>query len=82
VSVFIRNALSTDENSRTRIARYQKEGWDVSRLAGEVSNKSGIEPESIRRRTRYERIGDARKIFCYIGSKELSTPQSELGDYL
>jgi putative transposase len=80
--VFVRKALSSDANLRTRIARYQKEGWDVPRLAREVSKKLGIEPASIRRRTRDERIGDARKIFCYIGSKELSTPQSELGDYL
>jgi len=81
-SAFIRQVLSSEANRRIRVARYQKEGWDVSRLAKYISDKIGIESESIRKRTKNREIGDARKIFSYIGSKILEMPQSDIGSYL
>lgn len=37
---FVRTVLATDRNRRIKVARYQKEGWDVSRLADVISLQS------------------------------------------
>jgi hypothetical protein len=79
---FVREVLSSDESRRARVARYHKEGWDVSRLAEIVSAKMGIQPAGIRMRTKDKTINEARKMFCYIGVKILEMPKTELGKYL
>ena len=74
--------FSRKYNRRARVARYHKEGWDVSRPAELVSEKVGIQPAEIQKRTKDKTINDARKMFCYIGSKILEMPKSERGRYL
>ena len=80
-SEFVRNVLLSDANRRARVARYQKEGFDISRLAEQVGEKAGIRADEIRKRTKDTTINEARKIFSYIGSKMLEMPKSELGKY-
>ena len=79
---FVRKVLSSDANRRARVARYQKEGFDISRLAEQVSEKTGIKAEDLRNRTKEKAINDARKIFCFFGSKILEMRKTELGEYL
>jgi hypothetical protein len=79
---FVRKALESDQNRRHRIARYQKEGWDVSRLAAVITERLGLQPLELQQRKKEPNSGDAQKIFCYIGSKVLEIPQLEIGRYI
>lgn len=47
-----------------------------------ISERLGIQPEDVRRRSKDATIGDARKILCCIGSRVLEIPQLEIGRYL
>lgn len=81
-SDFVQKTLASDRNRRARITRHKKEGWDVSRLADAISERVGIKPADMQKRSRDTAIADARKIFCYIGSKVLEMTKCELGVYL
>ena len=79
---FVQKVLEHDAKNRIRIARYKREGWDPDRLARFVSEKLSIPPDQLLTQSKRTIQSDARKIFCYIGSRELGFSSKVLGEYL
>ena len=42
----------------------------------------GIKADDIRQRSKEKAINDARRIFCFFGSKILEMPKPEIGAYI
>jgi putative transposase len=79
---FVSKAVQADSQNRIRIARYQRAGWDVEKLANFVAQKMMVSREQLKYKSKRTPYAAARKVICYLGYRTLEIPATELGRFL
>lgn len=75
---FVDEVLNASEEHYQRRDRLRGVGYGLERLAQEVSESLGIQPERIWVRGRYAEVVEGRSLFCYWAVRELGMMATEL----
>ena len=79
---FVRKVIQTDKEKRVALRRYQREGWDVHRLAAFVAKTMKVPFDKMAYSSKRTRQAEARKAFCFLGYRNLGLSARQLGEYL
>jgi hypothetical protein len=79
---FVQKVILADKEKRIALRRYQREGWDVPRLAAFVAKTMKVPFEKILYSSKRTRQAEARKVFCFLGYRNLGLSARQLGEYL
>lgn len=79
---FVSQILKISEEDFERRELLKQKGWDIEKLVERVCGLFSIEKEELLRRSRLNRISQARELLVYWGKKELGLSGKELGEYL
>lgn len=81
-SEFVEYALRHDELAIEHREKLNRAGWDMSKLALWVCNRTDIPQKQLLSKARGGRLSEAKSVLCYLGSTELGLTLREISDYL
>ena len=79
---FVDKVLQQTRENRYRHDILKEQGWDLDRLAQRVCDLYDLSVADLKRRGKNNSISNAKKLFCYWGSKELRVSGRDLAEYL
>jgi putative transposase len=78
---FVNQVLKISEEEMVKKERLKKEGWDIYKVANRVCELMGIKEHEIKRRSRGNKISQARGLISFWSHRELGMNGVEIGKY-
>jgi hypothetical protein len=79
---FVKKAIQTDKENKLRIPYYRQKGLTLDDLTRLVAQELDIDSSEIAKRGHGNLRARARKIFCYLGVRELGFAAKDVAQYL
>ncbi len=79
---FVTDVLKLSEEEINRKEKLKRVGWNLEKVVEKVCELLSIEKEQIQKRSRLNKISQARELLTYWGNKELDITGKELSKYL
>jgi hypothetical protein len=78
---FVTAALQQANEQHERKDKLRSEGWDIDRVVKRVCELTGVDPSDIKRRSKMNKLSEARSLVAYWGNKELGISGIDLAKY-
>jgi hypothetical protein len=76
---FVGRVLASAEEAMENRHALRARGFDLAKIASRVAEVLSVKPEDVWARGKYQRIVEARSLFCYWAVRELGVSMSSLG---
>jgi len=81
-SDFVDSVISQSEEHFERRHRLKRQGYDLARIAGRVSEVLGMKPDEVFSKGRQDRKVKARSLLCFWAARELGLSHTALAKQL